>query len=152
MSSSASPTTSYAHSAHAEARRQEKARTLARWCYDRGIDARILDVAPDRLRLVARQAGVTPPHHEASGSPTWELVAYLFTQREAWDRAHGVVPPPRADCVDCAIDQAPCSSCEPQLPMPTRTRSTPDRRLTRTAPRPATPRADPGRHLPPSAS
>ena len=60
MSSSASPATSYAHSAHAESRRQEKARTLARWCYDRGIDARILNVAPDRLRLIARQASVTP--------------------------------------------------------------------------------------------
>lgn len=118
MSSSASPATSYAHSAFAESRRRDKARTLARWCYDRGIDARILDVAPDRLRLVARLAGVAPPHQEATGSPTWQLVADLLTQREAWDRAHAVAAPPRADFVDCVIEGAPCSSCQPQLPMP----------------------------------
>ncbi len=60
----------FAHTPVAEQRRREKARVLARWCYDRGIGARILDVAPDRLRLVARRASVTPPHQEAGGSST----------------------------------------------------------------------------------
>ena len=111
MSSSTPPAHFFAHNTLAEARRLEKARVLARWCYDRGIDARILAVAPERLRYVARQAGVAPPHHEDTGSPTWQLVAELLTQRQAWDREHAVAPPPPATCVDCAIEDAPCSSC-----------------------------------------
>lgn len=118
MSSSTPTAHFFAHNALAEARRLEKARVLARWCYDRGIGADILDVAPDRLRLVARRAGVTPPHQEDTGSPTWQLVADLLTQRAAWDQAHTVTAPSPAACLQCAIEKAPCSSCQPQLSMP----------------------------------
>lgn len=109
-------TIDYAHTGTAHRMRHAKARTLARWCYGRGIGPAILQVSPALRRRAARLAGVTPPHEpSATAGDTWLLVAELLVQRAAWDRAHQVVPPSSARCVACVVLSAPCKADQVQV-------------------------------------
>ena len=83
------------------------AKTLARWCYQRGVDEQILDCGPPLLRSAVDQALVRstpPPSEDALRRQT----AALLHQRRAWDREHQVSPPPPAECLFCAIDRGRC--------------------------------------------
>lgn len=104
---------SYAHGQLAQQQRQHKARQLARWCYDRGIGPAVSHQPPPVLRSVAKQAGVSAPHHEPDGSsPTWTMVSELLTARAGWDRAHGQqAPAPPVQCIACTVLQQPCRQC-----------------------------------------
>lgn len=96
--------TDFAHTTAAEQARMEKAKTLARWCYTRGIRGHLLEVDPAVLRSLARQAGVNPPHQVGAVSPTWQLVDELLVARAQWDRDHSCPPPPAAAvCVACVV-------------------------------------------------
>lgn len=98
----------FAHTAAAERARQDKAKQLARWCYARGVDARVLELDPVVLRSIARQAGVNPPHQSGAASTTWQLVADLLTARTDWDHRHHHASPAPAPCVLCAVS----TSCD----------------------------------------
>ena len=64
---------------YAQRRRADKARELARWCYQRGIGLAVVEQPPQVLRAPARAAGVSPPHLDDLGrSPTWQLVGELL--------------------------------------------------------------------------
>lgn len=106
---------SFAYNARAEANRAAKAKVLARWCYERGIDEQVVELDQVRLRAVARAAGVSPPHQEPGGAPTWKLVAQLLVTRRAWDLEHGVVAPVGAECIRCVVDGSRCEVCMPAL-------------------------------------
>lgn len=101
----------YAHTPVAERQRREKAKTLARWCYDHGVDGRILRCPAELRRKAARAAGVTPPHDPADGGAgaTWTLVAELLARRVIWDHDHHVTPPRAATCLECALANGPCA-------------------------------------------
>lgn len=98
------------------------AKTLARWCYRRGVDERILGCGEQLLQAAVDQAlgRPAPPHREHA---LWQQTATLLRQRRDWDRAHQVSPPPAADCLRCAVaaDQCPtharprCRACGGQL-------------------------------------
>lgn len=107
----------YAHTPLAERQRREKAKTLARWCYEHGIDDRILRCPPVLRRKAARAAGVPPPH-EPPGEvgETWHLVADLLARRGRWDREHGQMPPVAASCVACAIPSGNCQQHPDRAP------------------------------------
>ena len=100
-----------AHTPTAERQRREKAKTLARWCYDHGVDGRILRATAELRRKAARAAGVPPPHESADGraGDTWTLVAELLARRVIWDHEHHVTPPRPAACLECAIGTTPCT-------------------------------------------
>lgn len=54
--------TDFAHTIGAGTARVAKAKTLARWCYTRGIPGHLLEIDPAVLRALARQADrVSPP-------------------------------------------------------------------------------------------
>ena len=98
------------------------AKTLARWCYARGIDERILECGENLLRSAVDQAlGRAAPLHLES--LLWQHTAALLGQRRDWDRAHQVSPPTPAECLPCAVvvDQCPthagrrCRACGGQL-------------------------------------
>jgi len=94
----------FAHTTAAERARQDKANQLARWCYARGVDVRVLELDPAVLRSIARQAGVNPPHQTGGTvSPTWQLVADLLTARTDWDHRHNHASPAPAECLLCAV-------------------------------------------------
>ena len=70
----------------ADENREKKARALAAWCYQHGLDAaRVGALAEEPLRHLARDAGVNPPR---PGSPTWPRVIELLEARAAWDAQH----------------------------------------------------------------
>jgi len=102
----------FAHTTAAERARQDKAKQLARWCYARGVDVRVLELDPVVLRSIARQAGVNPPHQTGAVSATWQLVADLLTARTDWDRRHNHAAPAPAQCVLCAVG----TSCDRHRP------------------------------------
>ena len=81
------------------------AKTLARWCYQRGVDEQILGCGPPLLRSAVDQAlgRSTPPPSEDA---LWRRTAALLHQRRAWDREHQVSPPPPAECRFCAPSTA----------------------------------------------
>lgn len=110
----------WAHTARAEEQRRRKAKVLARLCYSRGIDARVLEADQVLRRRLARTAEVNPPHEPADGSAgeTWHLVVELLHARSEWDTRHDRRPPPPASCLLCAST----------TPVPPRT-STPCRHL-----------------------
>lgn len=94
----------YASTPTARRHRQEKAKTLARWCYSNGIDARILDASAELRRKAARAAGVSPPHErDGQAGETWRIVAELLAARVVWDQAHAVTPPAPARCLECVL-------------------------------------------------
>ena len=105
----------YAHTPTAERQRREKAKALARWCYEHGVDGRILRCPAELRRKAARAAGVTPPHEPGDGGAgdTWALVAELLVRRVIWDNEHQVTPPRPAACLECAIANSPCARHQP---------------------------------------
>jgi hypothetical protein len=105
----------FAHTTAAERARQDKAKQLARWCYARGVDVRVLELNPVVLRSIARQAGVNPPRCTGTVSATWQLVADLLTARTDWDHRHNHASPAPAQCLVCAV-RAGCA----HHPVPTR--------------------------------
>lgn len=105
-------TIDYAHTPTATEKRRVKAKTLARWCYHRGVTAAALTSADSATRRrVAQRAGVLPPR-ECPGSAlaeTWRLVVELLAQRHMWDEAH------RRDAPAAPIQCLPCllvSGCQ----------------------------------------
>ena len=98
------------------------AKTLARWCYGRGVDERILTCGDQLLRKAVDQAiGRPAPAHLEHA--LWQQTAMLLRQRRDWDRDHQVTPPPAAACLPCAVaaEQCPthagrrCRACGGQL-------------------------------------
>ncbi|MGE9809537.1 hypothetical protein [Janibacter sp. G1551] len=84
------------------------AKTLARWCYERGVDERVLRCDTTVLwRAVDQAIGrpTTPAHLER---PLWERTAALLRQRRDWDREHHVTPPPTSPCPPCAVAPELC--------------------------------------------
>ena len=105
----------YAHTPVAERQRREKAKALARWCYEHGVDGRILRCPAELRRKAARAAGVAAPHEPADGGvgETWTLVAELLARRVIWDNEHHITPPRAATCLECAIANGPCARHQP---------------------------------------
>lgn len=69
----------FSHSSKAVANRMSKAKTLARWLWDRDIDGQTMLGFTDKFRrAIARNAGVNPP----SSLTTWQLAAVLIAQME----------------------------------------------------------------------
>jgi len=98
------------------------AKTLARWCYSRGVDERVLGCRAQLLKAAVDQAlGRPAPAHLEHA--LWHQTATLLRQRRDWDRDHQVTPPPPAACLPCAVavDQCPnhagrrCRACGGQL-------------------------------------
>jgi len=88
------------------------AKALARWCYDRGVDERVLAVGEQLLGYAVDQAlgrRDAPPVEHA----LWEQVATLLRRRRAWDTAHQITPPPAAECLRCAIASPACPTHAP---------------------------------------
>ncbi len=84
------------------------AKTLARWCYARGIDERLLGCGEQLCRVAVDQAlGRPAPAHLEQA--LWQQTATLLGQRRDWDREHQVGPPTPAACLPCAVaaDQVP---------------------------------------------
>lgn len=98
------------------------ATTLARWCYNRGVDERVLGCGEQLLKAAVDQAlGRPAPTHLEHA--LWQQTATMLRQRRDWDRDHQVTPPPAAACLPCAVtvDQCPthadrrCRACGGQL-------------------------------------
>lgn len=98
------------------------AKTLARWCYKRGLDERLLDAGDRLLRLATDQAlgRRTPPERGPSQlervqfeKALWAQTAVLLQLRRAWDLAHQITAPAAADCLWCAVDRQACSDHAP---------------------------------------
>ena len=99
------------------------AKTLARWCYRRGVDERVLGCGAQPLTGAVDQAlGRPAPAHLEHA--LWQQTATLLRQRRDWDRDHQVTPPPPAAWLPCAVavDQFPthaggrrCRVCGGQL-------------------------------------
>lgn len=74
----------YAHTAKAESNRIEKARTLARWTFERNVDAETIAAAPDAtLRAWARAAGLS-----SASAETWQAAVTALAELEAWAAEH----------------------------------------------------------------
>lgn len=78
------------------------AKTLARWCYHRGVDERVLGCGEQLRKAAVDQAfgRPTPAHLEHA---LWQQAATLLRQRRDWDRDHQVSPRPAAVCLPCAV-------------------------------------------------
>ena len=90
------------------------AKTLARWCYARGLDERLLGSGEQLRRAAVDQAlGRPAPAHLEQA--LWQQTAALLRQRRDWDRAHQVSPPTPAACLPCAVavDQCPTHAGRP---------------------------------------
>lgn len=73
------PADPFRHGSTAEANRKAKAKQLARWLWDRGIDgATLLGFTDKYRREIARAAGVNPP----SSLATWQVVTALIAKME----------------------------------------------------------------------
>jgi hypothetical protein len=83
------------------------AKKLARWCYTRGVDERVLGCNEQLLRAAVDQAlgRPTPTHLEHA---LWQQTGTLLRQRRNWDRDHQVSPPPLALCLTCAVAVEKC--------------------------------------------
>ncbi|MBJ8347574.1 hypothetical protein [Antrihabitans sp. YC2-6] len=87
----------FAHTDRAGNMRREKAITLARYVWERGIDAVELQTLSDeQRRKLARAAGVNPP----STSETWNEVAGLLDRKDAWAAANPDHPSATPQLVD----------------------------------------------------
>lgn len=94
------PTAAYGAPAEGRPRMGEQpmtaAKTMARWCYNRGVDERVLGCGEQLLNAAVDQAlGRPAPAHPEH--PLWQQTATLLRQRRDWDRDHQVTPrrPPR---------------------------------------------------------
>ncbi|WP_280235641.1 hypothetical protein [Nocardia cyriacigeorgica] len=75
----------YAHSDAAARSRAEKARLLAGFLWERGItSAELLAMPAATRRKLARAAQTNPP----STDETWQSVAGLLDEKDAWARRH----------------------------------------------------------------
>ena len=78
----------YAHNPVADANRSEKARALARWCWEHGITADELRDGDDRhVNKAARLAQINAPSPE-----TVAAAAATLEAKEAWAAAHPTAP------------------------------------------------------------
>ncbi len=83
------------------------AKTLARWCYRRGVDERVLGCGEQLRKAAVDQAlGAPAPAHLEHA--LWQQTATLLRQRRDWDRDHQVSPPPTAACLPCAVSVEEC--------------------------------------------
>jgi hypothetical protein len=83
------------------------AKTLARWCYARGVDERVLGCGEQLLKAAVEQAlGRPAPAHLEHA--LWQGTAALLGQRRDWDRAHQVSGPAPAKCLLCAVARDRC--------------------------------------------
>ncbi|MGW6423960.1 hypothetical protein ACWF82_14875 [Nocardia sp. NPDC055053] len=81
MPDSADQAPDHAHSDAATASRATKARRLAGYAWSRDIrGAELLDLSASALRKLARAADTNPP----STGETWQVVADLLDQKDAW--------------------------------------------------------------------
>lgn len=79
----------FSHGADADRRRAEKATALARFAWDRAISGpELLALPDDRLRKLARAAGVNPP----STRETWTVAAELLERKAAWAQRNPADP------------------------------------------------------------
>ncbi|MBL1078349.1 hypothetical protein JK358_28475 [Nocardia sp. 2] len=89
--------TDYAHSDHASRSREEKARRLAAYLWQREITgAELLDMPMAQRRKLARAAETNPP----STDETWQAVARLLDEKDAWAARHPAHPAARRDHAD----------------------------------------------------
>jgi hypothetical protein len=89
-----------AHAPDAERRRTEKAVTLARWCWFRGVGPGTVAAWSEGVRReAARAVGVNPPHDDT----TWALVRTGLTR---WAAEHPV------PTVNPRLHQRWCDGCE----------------------------------------
>lgn len=82
------------------------AKTLARWCYSRGVDDRVLGCGELLKAAVDQALGRPAPTHLEHA--LWQQTARLLCQRRDWDRDHQVTPPPPAACLACAVRVDQC--------------------------------------------
>lgn len=83
------------------------AKTLARWCYCRGVDEHVLGYGEKLLEAAVDQAlGRPAPAHLQQA--LWQQVATLLRQRRDWDRDHEVTPPRTAACLPCVVAVEGC--------------------------------------------
>lgn len=79
------PTTDFAHSSLAQARRHSKALVLARFLWNRGITVvELTGFDAGQRRKLARAADVAPP----SSDETWKIVTELLNEKTAWAASH----------------------------------------------------------------
>lgn len=75
----------YSHGAHAVRNRTEKATTIARWLWDRGLEVRwVVRLEDAQLRALARAIGVNPP----STWETWHEACDLLLAKAEWAQQH----------------------------------------------------------------
>lgn len=87
----------YAHSDHASRSREEKARRLAGYVWARGISgAELLDLPLAQRRKLARAADTNPP----STDETWQAVAALLDEKDAWAARNPAHQAARRDHLD----------------------------------------------------
>jgi len=84
------------------------AKTLARWCYARGVDERLLGCGEQLLKAAVDQAlgRPAPAHLEHE---LWHQTATLLRQRREWDRDHQLSAPTPATCLPCAVAVDQCA-------------------------------------------
>lgn len=84
--------------------RSTKAKTLARYLWDRQLGPEELAVYTEQeLRSIARAAGVHPP----STSETWEATAELLLAQQAWLEKHPGHPVGERHCLEDAWKYEP---------------------------------------------
>jgi hypothetical protein len=84
------------------------AKMLARWCYSRGVDERVLGRGEQLLK--AGRPGAGRPAPAPLEHALWQQVATLLRQQRDWDRDHQVTPPPPAACLPCAVAVDQCAT------------------------------------------
>ena len=83
------------------------AKTLARWCYARGVDERVLGCGEQLLKAAVDQAlGRPAPAHLEHA--LWQQTATLLGQRRDWDRDHQVSGRTPAACLLCVVARDRC--------------------------------------------
>ncbi|MFJ9365722.1 hypothetical protein ACIRRA_15075 [Nocardia sp. NPDC101769] len=87
----------YAHSDHASRSREEKARRLAAYLWARGISGpELLELPAAQRRKLARAADTNPP----STDETWQVVAGLLGEKDAWAERNPGHPQARRERLD----------------------------------------------------
>ncbi|UGT41537.1 hypothetical protein LTV02_37365 [Nocardia yamanashiensis] len=87
----------YAHSDHASRSREDKARRLAAYVWQRGITGgELLDLPMAQRRKLARAADANPP----STDETWQVVARMLAEKDAWAERNPAHPGARREFAD----------------------------------------------------